>query len=123
MTLFRIQSIPWYDTYDQSYYNVLTVNGMPKGELANHIQRKSRPKLSPFQTYNFHNQHDHEEQCPYLIYKTLNDRNPMCEDDYDWLLMFLLENNYTVDFEMTKMINKSKFSNTNKRLLCFFRDN
>ena len=36
--------------------------------------------------------------------------------------MFLLDNNYVVDFEMTKMINKSKFSNNQKRLLCFFRD-
>jgi hypothetical protein len=122
MTLFRIQSIPWYDTHEQAYYNALTINGIPKGELANHIQRKSKPKLSPFQTYNYHNTHSHEEQCPYLIYKTQYDRVPMCEDDYDWLLMFLLDNNYVVDFEMTKMINKSKFSNNQKRLLCFFRD-
>jgi hypothetical protein len=122
MTLFRIQSIPWYDTHEQVYYNVLTINGIPKGELANHIHRKSKPKLSPFQTYNYHNTHNHEEVCPYVIYKSPSDRVPMCEDDYDWLLMFLLDNNYTIDYEMTKMINKSKFNNNHKRLLCFFRD-
>lgn len=122
MGLFRIESMPWYDTYEQCYYNTLSINGVPNGNLAQHVIRKNKPKLSPFQTWS--NNCCKEDRCPYLIYKTPQDQRPICEDEYDWLMGFLVENNYTIDYEMTKLMMKRTGSNNTQRqrLLCFFRD-
>lgn len=118
MGVFRIQSIPWYDTHEQGYYNALSINAIPTGILADHIQSKSKPRLSPFETKSY----CHEEECPLLIFKRPYDRNPICVDEYDWLLGFLIDNGYSIDYDMTNMVNKSKISNQRNRTLCFFRD-
>lgn len=145
MGLFKIQTTIWYDTHEQCYFNALTINGMPKGKLAELVVRKNRPKISPFDTmsassstskydrplsldstststYNSSNQN---HNCPYLIYSPNKDR-ALSENDYDWLLGFLVENDYTIDYQMTKMITNG-FVNANGtqgagRILCFFRD-
>lgn len=120
MGLYRIQSTPWYDNCEQCYFNTLTINAKPTGALAQHVIRKNRPKLSPFDT--FLNSCCEETQCPLLIYKSPCDRTPICENDYEWLLSFIVENGYVVDYDMTNMINKGEFRNTRNRVLCFFRD-
>lgn len=118
MALYRVVSTTWYDTYEKCYYNVLTLNTMPGGPLAEHVVRKNRPKLSPFESCQ--GPCCKEEQCPLVIYKTSHDIRPACESDYDWLLGFLVENGYKVDYSMTKMINNGEYRNIRNRLLCFF---
>lgn len=145
MGLFKIQTTIWYDTHEQCYFNALTINGMPKGKLAELIVRKNRPKISPFDTMSassstskydrplsldsnstYNQNHTHTHTCPYLIYSPNKDR-ALSENDYDWLLSFLVENDYTIDYQMTKMImsgfRNSNSMNTSGRILCFFRDN
>lgn len=118
MPLLRVQSIPWYDTCEKCYYNTLTVNAMPTGALAEHVIRKSRPKLSPFE--GFQTACCEEDQCPLVIYKSPCDRRPICEGEYDWLLGFLVDNGYQVNYDMTNMINNGEYKNTRNRVLCFF---
>lgn len=129
MGIYKIESIPWYDTHEQCYYNTLSINGKPQGVLSDYVERKNKPKLSPFQTMS--NNCCEENNCPYVIYKLpYNQRqrqHPICEDEYDWLLSFLVENGYTIDYDMTKLIMKRNGGNSNSntgrsRILCFFRD-
>jgi hypothetical protein len=118
MVLCRVTSTPWYDPCEKCYYNTLTLNAMPSGPLAEHVERKNRPKLSPFES--FQGPCCEEEQCPFVIYKSHRDIRPICENDYDWLLGFLVDNGYKVDYNMTKMINNGEYRNSRNRLLCFF---
>jgi hypothetical protein len=122
MGIYKVESMPWYDTHEQCYYNTITINGKPQGALAPYVVRKNKPKLSPFDTWT--NNCCSENKCPYVIYKSQNEQRPICEDEYDWLLGFLVENGYTIDYDMTKMIMKRDGSCANKRtrLLCFFKD-
>jgi len=118
MPLYSISSIPWYSTYDECYYNTLSISGMPSGDLAYHVKRLSRPKLSPFETHTACNP---MKECPFVIFKDPNDRCPIRADDYDWLLSFLVDNGYSVNYDMTKMIMKSKVPASNERILCFIQ--
>lgn len=144
MGLFKIQTTIWYDTHEQCYFNALTINGMPTGKLAELVVRKNRPKISPFDTMsassstskydrplsldsNSTSTYNQNHNCPYLIYSPNKDR-ALSENDYDWLLSFLVENDYTIDYQMTKMITNgfrnshNMNSNASTRILCFFRD-
>lgn len=130
MGIYKVESIPWYDTHEQCYYNTLTINGKPQGKLSEYIEKRNRPKLSPFQTQTWSNKCCDENKCPYVIYKTpyhqRQRQHPICEDEYDWLLSFLVDNGYTIDYDMTKLIMKRNGCSTNNtsrsRILCFFRD-
>ena len=120
MGLYRVESMPWYDNCEKCYYNTLTVNAKPSGALSQHVVRKNRPKMSPFEGMG--NSCCEEIQCPLVIYQTPYDKRPICEADYNWLLCFLVDNGYTVDYEMTNMINRGEYRNKRNRVLCFFRD-
>lgn len=119
MGVYQIISQPWYDHYNQCYFNTLTIDKKPTGVLANHVRRVQMPKISPFIV---RNNCCPENECPYVIYKNSSESHPICENDYTWLLSFLLENSYRIDYEMTRMINESEFRNSKNRLLCFFSD-
>ena len=119
MGVYRIHSEPWYDNCNQCYYNTLTIDKKPNGVLGDYVRRVQRPKLSPFQVNDYCCP---ETQCPFVIYKDFSDRAPICEQDYNWLLEFLIENAYTIDYQLTKMINNSELRNKSKRLLCFVKD-
>lgn len=119
MPTFKVQSSPWYDNCEKCYFNTLTVSGKPDGALSSHVVRKIRPKLSPFE--GFGTSCCEEEQCPFVIYKSPCDRMPICESEYGWLLEFLVDNGYTVDYDMTNMVNNGEYRNSRNRVLCFFR--
>lgn len=119
MGVYRIHSEPWYDNFNQCYFNTLTIDKKPNGVFGNYVRRVQRPKLSPFKVNDYCCP---ETQCPLVIYKNSNDRAPICEQDYNWLLEFLIENAYTIDYQLTKMINNSELRNKSKRLLCFVKD-
>jgi hypothetical protein len=93
---------------------------MPDGILAEHIKRRNKPRISPFELPLT----TESDYCPLLIFKTPTDQQPLEEDNYIWLLSFLMDNGYTINYEMTNMINKSGYNNHNKnkksRILCFF---
>lgn len=103
MPTYKIQCLPYYDTFTQQYSDVFTINKMPLGPLASHIQKRTTPKLSPFQSPFIHS------NCSFYIYENQYS-NPLPSENIDWLIDFLLSNNYTILDKLTNMLSRNELT-------------
>ena len=119
--VYTISMTPYYDDRNQCYKNILVINTMPSAPFKSLVKQINMPKLSEFQTYD--NCCSPFKRCVYAIYKVSNDKyKSSCElmtpDDIPELYNFLLTNGYKIDTSLTKMMNGSDITMTNK-LLCY----
>lgn len=88
---------PYYNNLFKCYENILVLNTEPPGPLKNHIKRINIDNLSAFET-------NKERNCIYAI----KDFNNPCEllriCNVSQLLLFFNQNNYTVDYKLTKLV-------------------
>ena len=121
---FSLFSRPYLDTYNQCYKNIVILNNMPQGPLANLVVRVNFPPLSEF---SYPGQCDRTKQCGLAILSFgmgcgKVSSNLMVVDEVPDLISFLVENGYTVDTSITKMFNTSDIrfdTNTGNKLICF----
>ncbi len=121
---FTITSQPFYDRFNQSYQNILTVNAEPCGPIRKIVRRIQFPKLSPFQV---------DEWSPScgLALKSLgteynynrnrgccrgNNGDLMTPDEIPDLMTFLLGNGYQIETQITNMLNQSVVKLNNKNI-------
>ena len=122
---FTIYVEPYLDTYNKEYLNIITVDKMPPGPLAQMITHISPQKLSPFQT-----QCSFSNNCMMAISRYYN--KTVCKkgnrfllaEDIPSLFSYLQNNGYTVDTAITKIIQRSNinignnFCDTKKKMVC-----
>ena len=106
---------PYLDQYNKCYKKIVTINIQPTGPLSQHVKRINPPKLSPFK--------QPSPCCPVsqciLAITDINDPSQlMCANEIPNLFSFLSMNGYTIDTNLTKMMNESEVKLDNK-LLCF----
>jgi hypothetical protein len=130
ITLF---SQPFLDTYNQCYKNIVTINMMPQGPLAQLVRRVQFPPLSTFKQPGpcsrinncglalsqlngfFYNNNNNYNNC------NKNCSNLMVVDEIPNLMSYLLSNGYTINTSITKMLNTSdiRFETENaNKLIC-----
>jgi hypothetical protein len=124
-------SQPYLDTYNQCYKNIVVVNLMPQGPLANIVRFVKFPPLSKFKQPG---PCSPLKQCG-LALMSLGGCNIGCGkfgsdlmvvDEVPTLISFLVSNGYTVDTSITKMFNDSDIRfdmNTGNKLICFITYN
>jgi hypothetical protein len=125
VTLF---SQPYLDKYNQCYKNIVTVNLMPKGPLAQFVRRVQFPPLSEFKQPGTCS---HINNCGLALISlngvcAKNCSNLMIVDEVPNLISFLLSNGYTIDTSITKMFNASdiRFQTENaNKLICLITYN
>ena len=122
VTLF---SQPYLDKFNQCYKNIVTINLVPQGPLAQFVRRVQFPPLSEFKQPG---PCSHIKNCglalvslngDYLCAK--NGSNLMIVDEVPDLMSFLMSNSYTIDTSLTKMFNTSdiRFQTENaNKLIC-----
>ena len=122
-------SRPYLDKYNECYKNIITINKVPKGPLANLVRRINTPPLSQFKTLN--NPCDPINACCLALSRDgLSFCNTRCNtrcnllvvDDVPDLICYLLENDYKIDTSITKMFNQSDITfetNNANKLICF----
>jgi hypothetical protein len=122
ITLF---SQPYLDKYNQCYKNIVTINLVPQGPLAQFVRRIQFPPLSEFKQPG---PCSHIKNCGlalvslnenYLCAK--NGSNLMIVDEVPDLMSFLMINGYKIDTSLTKMFNTSdiRFQTENaNKLIC-----
>lgn len=115
--IYNIFSIIYYDNSCETYKPIVCINKMPNGNLKNHIIRVTNSPLSPFQNNNHNNCNSH---CIYAIKSLNNCGNFLDPNNIDELYEFLLNNNYTVNYEFTNLINNGKNQNINTKKLIMF---
>lgn len=115
---YTVSSQPYYNSWDQSYMNIITINTIPIGPLSKLVTRIKSNRLSPFtEHYNCNN------QC-LLGFKSLNScnnkTNLMTVDQIPDLFYFLSTNGYNIDTSLTKMMNSSQINiNDTTNLISF----
>ena len=123
---FCLSSQPYLDTYNQCYKNIVVINLMPQGPLADIVKYVNFPTLSEFKQSGPCNP---VKKCG-LALLSLDNCDTCCKngsdlmivDEVPTLMSYLLSNGYTVDTSITKMFNGSEISfNTNdgNKLICF----
>ena len=120
-------SQPYLDTYNKCYKNIVVINLMPQGPLADLVRFTNFPPLSEFKTPG---PCSPLKQCGYALI-SLGGCNMGCGkfgedlmvvDEVPDLISYMAMNGYSVDTSITKMFNTSEISfNTNlgNKLICF----
>jgi hypothetical protein len=122
VTLF---SQPYLDTYNQCYKNIVTINLMPQGPLAQIVRRVQFPPLSPFKQPGPCSRINNCGLALTTLYNNnicnKNCSNLMIVDEVPDLMSFLLSNGYDINTSITKMFNTSdiRFETENaNKLIC-----
>ena len=106
---------PILNSYWKTYQNVITLDRMPNGVLADMVTIVNLPKLSAFQEAG--NMFGNVSNCVYVLLRypkksgCFNWKNTdifMGADDIPSVLGYLRANGYTIDTDLTKMMFKSR---------------
>jgi len=117
MKLYSLESIPYYNSIQQEYTNIITINKSPEGPLKTITKNVRLNKLSPFET---HNNICPKPSCVIGITNIHNPCEMMCIDDLPTLFEFLINNGYTIDSSVTKILQKSSMR-LNGNLICMIQ--
>jgi hypothetical protein len=127
-------SQPYLDTYNKCYKNIVVINLLPQGPLADLVRFTKFPPLSEFKQPGACNP---LKQCGYALISLCGcsrgcgsiktgGEDLMVVDEVPNLISFLVSNGYTVDTSITKMFNQSEIrfdTNTGNKLICFITYN
>ena len=131
----------YYDFHNTSYYQILTLNNIPNGPLKSYIKQISIKNVTKINNVN-------TNYCSYVITKNIlnstansksnsnitnfiNNKFNYCTiEDVTQIYDFLINNNYTINNELTNIIksfssanssleNQFTIINNKKLLLCF----
>jgi hypothetical protein len=122
-------SQPYLDTYNKCYKNIIVINLMPQGPLADLVRFTNFPPLTEFKSPG---PCSPLKQCGYAL-MSLGRCNIGCAplrggedlmvvDEVPDLISYMAMNGYSVDTSITKMFNTSEIrfdTNTGNKLICF----
>ncbi len=105
---------PYLNTYSKQYENIIVIDKMPTGPLAQLVSNFNSPRLSPF------NKHEPNNCCKkYAIRRHYHrDTTLLNATDIPSLLSYLSANGYTINSEITKLVQKTNYNN--KHFVCVF---
>tara|TARA_A100001015_G_scaffold320186_1_gene445686 strand:- start:95 stop:451 length:357 start_codon:yes stop_codon:yes gene_type:complete len=113
MTIFKISKYIHLDKFNGCYEKILIINKDPKdSQLKPYLKTLRREKVSPFK---FNNCCSNEPHCIKAFINPSTNKFLDIEN-IDVLFTLLTDNQYKIEYEMTKMINKN---NSNKDLVCY----
>lgn len=120
--LYSLSSRIYLDRQTKCYKRLITINKEPEGILKNYVKRVKHNKLSPFE---YRNPCDENcfKHCYYAILDPNNKYEFLCIENIDDLIDFLVENGYTIDTKISKMLNKNTRINMNNERLFYIRYN
>ena len=140
---------PILNSYYKTYQNVITFNHIPSGPIREMVTTISPPQLSTFQSFSpfYGNGGGGLENCvPILMRYPIGTNGVasgysafiknmdavMGSDDIPSVLSYLLENGYSVDTKMTRMLQSSEINiggpamnrpSGKRKMICFFTYN
>jgi len=106
---------PYYDTHKQTYYNIVVIDRNPvnNSALKSIVERTTFTKLSPFKGFYDNN------YCMYAIKSFSNYYKFSIDKDLPIIFQWLIINGYTINTDITNMINNNNIFNKSKKLICF----
>jgi hypothetical protein len=117
MSIYTISTQTFYDSYSQNYKNIYVIDRKPSGELSKIVRQVTAPKLSPF----ISNENSCcNNKCIYAIFNPENTNEFLCIEQLGMLFDFLMSKGYTIDSNLTTMMQSSKVT-FKKNFVCFVR--
>lgn len=117
MAMYTISTQTFYDSISQNYRNIYVIDHKPHGPLAKIARQVTAPKLSPFQT---NDNSCCNCKCIYAIYNPEYPTQLLCIEQLGLLFNFLTTKGYTIDTNLTTMMQSSKVT-FKKDFVCFIR--
>jgi len=113
--MYQLSIIPYYNNLYKYYQNIIVINEKPKGPLSQYTERIKINDISPFKVNNTNTQ-----TCYYAI-KNFNNCNGLLtnENTID-LISFLNNNNYIIDYQTTKLLQKTSNYDSQELLFLFY---
>ena len=124
--MYSIVGAPFYDERNQCYKKIIRINKMPSGNLTQIVKRIRSPRLSHFDTYGGNGSGDccgsgsngFNPPCIFAIFNPNHTNKLLTVDEIPDLMTFLVNNGYTIDTSITKMLMKSNVKPSND-LICY----
>ncbi|RZD42436.1 MAG: hypothetical protein CXT73_03005 [Methanobacteriota archaeon] len=117
--MYQISSEAYLDRFNECYKNIVVISPKPNDASLNLITRAiTREKLSPFQEISPCCPLD---RCIYAFVYPNNRCELLCVNDISILFGFLTTNGYTINTELTKVMQESDVKL--KNLICFINKN
>jgi len=114
--MYQIKSIVHLDRFNKCYKNIITISPKPNNAILNSIIKPlQREKLSPFQETN--SPCCPLDNCIYAFTYPNNTCELLCVDDIAILFAFFASNGFTVNTDITKIMQKSDVKLA--KLICF----
>jgi len=113
--IYLLEQVPYYDSINQSYRHIITINHMATGPLKTRIRRINTPPLSPFQS----GQQSvccPQKTCALAILDM--DGQLMCTDQLPELFQYLVQHNYIIDYQLSTLMEKSPVKMSNP-VICY----
>ena len=123
---------PYYDPITKEYINIITTNRMPTGNLKNHIKYLKPTSTFPQSNYiNSLRLTNITNSCGCMAItdsimdttnttNTTNINNLLTINDIDLLVSFLIENQYTINKDITKIMNNDRIYVNNGKKVLFY---
>jgi hypothetical protein len=117
LSTFLLSSRPYLDpyNYDQSYRNIVIINGVPRGPLRTFVRRVQFLPLSKFKE-------PYDDKCGLALQSLRGGGCFMSVDEVPELFSFLLSHGYKIDTSLTKMmiLTDVRFDTTNANKMIAF---
>ncbi len=117
MLIYSLSSIPYYNSILQEYTNILVLNKYPDGPLKTISKQIRQNKLSPFEA---NTNLCPKPNCVIAITQINNYNELMCIDQLPNLFEFLINNGYTIDNNVTKILQKTNVK-MNGEFICIIK--
>lgn len=105
----------YLDKLNKTYRKILTISPKPTGTLSTIVKQIRPEKLSTFSTT--------PPSCIYVFKSLSNECDLMTIEEIPNLFCFLATNGYSIDTNITKMMNDSDVRFEGKTILCFIKSN
>ena len=103
--IYKLYKTTYLDKFDKCYKNIITINKNPNDQLLTSVLKQvSRQKLSPFEGFDCCST---EPSC-ILAFINPTTKEFLTEDNIDLVFSVLIDNGYTLEYEMTKLIKDNK---------------
>jgi hypothetical protein len=103
--IYKLYKTTYLDKFDKCYKNIITINKNPNDiNLNNVLKQISRPKLSSFEGFDCCSNYN---SCM-LAFIDPTTKEFLTEEHIDQIFSILIDNNYTLEYEMTKLIKDVK---------------
>lgn len=103
--MYQISIKPWYDSVCECYRQLIVVSPKPTKPLLGITKLLQPSRLSPFREFS---DCDPYPSCFYAIFCPDDKSKYLTVDDLPLLMCFLNTNEYVVDYQMTKIMQKAK---------------